>query len=151
MICQKFLAIAYREAGFAHIVERGVQGVDVDAANGSYERYSIELKTTTKDSVQLKQKDIDGLMSRQADGYLTLLGVLRLGTLSDWWLAMATELRAGCLCVDRLRPYRRKDLEEFINPFLDGVIEQHFEGAFTGSQAYLDGVLQQKGIEIIRL
>ena len=31
-IAQKFLAIAFRYAGYQRIVERGVQGVDVDAA-----------------------------------------------------------------------------------------------------------------------
>jgi hypothetical protein len=51
MICQKFVAIAYRTAGFAHVVERGVQGVDIDAANGASARYSLELKTTVKDTV----------------------------------------------------------------------------------------------------
>lgn len=150
MICQKFVAIAYREAGFAHVVERGVQGVDVDAANGFCERYAIELKTTRKDSIQFKQKDVEGLMSRCEDGYLPLLGVLRLAPLSDWWLAVATGLRAGHLCVERLRPYRRKDLEEFIKPFLHSVIEEHFEETLYRSQAYLDEVLRRRGIEILR-
>lgn len=147
VICQKFLAIAYREAGFAHVVERGVQGVDVDAANGFCQRYAIELKTTRKDSIDFKRKDFNGLMSRRQDGYLPLLGVLRLGPLSDWWLAVASELCAGRLCIQRLRPYRRKDLEEFIKPFLDSVIEEHFEETLYGSQTYLDEVLRGRGVE----
>jgi hypothetical protein len=73
--------------------------------------------------------------------------VLRLGPLSDWWLAVATDLRAGRLCVEGLRPYRRKDLEEFVKPFLDSVIEQHFEVPLYRSQAYLDEVLQGMGVE----
>jgi len=148
-ICQKFLALAFRESGFAHVVERGVQGVDVDAANGSIERYSIEHKMTSKDSVELKRKDVEGLMSRCQDGYLPLLGVLRLGPLSDWLLAKADQLQPGRLCVERLRPYRHKDLEEVIRPCLDGVIEQHYESTLYGSQAYLDGVLRGKGVEIL--
>lgn len=150
-ICQKFLALAFREAGFPHIVERGVQGVDVDAANGSCERYSIEHKTTRKDSIHFKRKDFDGLMSRCQDGYLPLLGVLRLGPLSDWWLAKAEQLRPGRLCVERLRPYRRKELENLIKPFLDTVIEQHFEETLYRSQAYLDEVLRGRGIEICQI
>jgi hypothetical protein len=148
LICQKFVAVAYREAGFAHVVERGVQGVDVDAANGYCQRYTIELKTTRTDSVAFNRKDVDSLMNRRQDGYLPLLGVLRLVPLSDWWLADAADLRAGRLCIERLRPYRRKDLEEFIKPFLDSVIAEHFEETLRGSQAYLNEVLRGRGVEI---
>jgi hypothetical protein len=147
-IYQKFVAIAFRTAGYQHVVERGVQGVDVDAANGSGEKYALELKTTSKDSVDFKQKDIDGLRSRSEDGYLPLLGVFRLGPLSDWWLAEAVSLRPGRLCIEGLRPLRRKNLEECIKPFLDEVVEQHFQGTLTGSQAYLDRMLRQMGVEI---
>jgi hypothetical protein len=148
-ICQKFIALAFREAGFPHVVERGVQGVDVDAANGSAERYSIEHKTTIKDSIEFKRKDVDGLMSRCQDGYLPLLGVLRLGLLSDWWLAKVDQLKPGRLCVERLRSYRRKDLEIAIRPFLDAIIDQHFEATLYRSQAYLDEVLRGMGVEIV--
>lgn len=149
-ICQKFLALAYRTAGFMHVVERGVQGVDVDAANDCCEKYGIEVKTTCTDSVEFKRKDVDGLMSRCQDGYVPLLGVLRLGPLSDWWLAAAADLRAGRLCVERLRPYRRKDLEDVIKPVLDAVIEQHFEATLYRSQAYLDEILRGVGVEILQ-
>jgi hypothetical protein len=149
-ICQKFVAIAYCEAGYAHVVERGVQGVDIDAANGSLEKYALEIKTTVMDSIEFKRKDLDGLMSRCQDGYLPLLGVLRLGPLSDWQLAESGNLRVGRLCIEGLRPYRRMDLEAIIKPILDTVVEQHFEDTLTGSQAYLDRVLRQEGVEIHR-
>lgn len=149
MICQKFMAIAYRKAGFEHVVERGVQGVDIDAANGC-ERYALELKTTRKDSVSFKRKDIDSLMSRCQDGYLPLLGVLRLAPLSDWWLAEASHLRAGRLCLEGLRPNRRKDLEVFINPVFDSIVEEHFEATLYGESAYLDEVLRGRGVDILR-
>jgi Holliday junction resolvase len=148
IVCQKFVAIAYRTAGLAHVVERGVQGVDVDAANGVYTKYAIEVKTTSKAEIQLKRKDLDGLKSRTQDGYLPLLGVLRLRPLSNWWLAAATELRVGCLCIESLFPYRCKDLEEFIQPHFDHVVEQHFEEMLVYSPAYLDGILRRMGVEI---
>lgn len=148
-ICQKFLALAFREAGFPHVEERGVQGVDVDASNGSCERYSIEVKTTTKGSVDFKRKDVDGLMSRRQDGYLPLLGVLRLSPLSDWLLAKVDQMSPGRLCVDSVLPYCRKDLEEVIRPRLDVVIEEHFEATLYRSQAHLDDVLRQKGVVML--
>jgi hypothetical protein len=149
-ISQKFVAIAYRAAGYAHVVERGVQGVDVDAANGSLEKYALEIKTTVLNSVEFKRKDLDGLMNRCQDGYLPLLGVLRIGPLSDWLLAESGNLKVGRLCIEGLRPYRRKDLEDFIKHFFDTVVEQHFDETLTGSQAYLDKVLRQVGVEVRR-
>src|SRR5437867_10489327 len=80
-ICQKFMAIAYRLANFEHVVERGVQGVDVDAARGCHEKYTTEIKTTESRSVTFHQKDVDGLSSRAKDGYTPLLGILRLSPL----------------------------------------------------------------------
>src|SRR6266478_6871871 len=67
-IVQKLLAIGFRLAGFDRIVERGVQGVDVDAVGDSEERYATEVKTTQKDSVPFGPKDMKGLAARQQDG-----------------------------------------------------------------------------------
>jgi hypothetical protein len=49
-IVQKLLAIAFRLAGFARVIERGVQGVDVDAVGDPLERSATEVKTTQEDS-----------------------------------------------------------------------------------------------------
>jgi hypothetical protein len=146
-ICQKLLAVTYRLAGFTHVIERGVQGVDVDAGDGR-ERYATEVKTTQKASVPFQQKDADGLCGRAMDGYVPLLAVLRLGALSDWYLARAESLRPGILLIDVLRPYRLRELERRLQPCFDEAVENHFAGALTGSQAYLDGILQQAGVEV---
>ena len=55
-LCQKFLAVAFQMAGYSHIVERGVQGVDVDAAGEKGEKYAVEVKTTMTKSVNFEQK-----------------------------------------------------------------------------------------------
>jgi hypothetical protein len=146
-ICQKFLAVAYRLAGFSHVVERGVQGVDVDAGDG-WERYATEVKTTQKASVHYRQKDVDGLSGRAADGYIPLLGVLRLASLSGWYLARAEPLRPGVLLIDSLRPHRHRDLEGRLQPFFDEAVSAHFQGTLMDSQAYLDGVLREEGVEV---
>jgi hypothetical protein len=147
-ICQKLLALTYRLAGFAHVVERGVQGVDVDAGNGR-ERYATEVKTTQKGSVPFQQKDADGLSGRATDGYIPLLGVFRLASLSGWYLARAEVLRPGVLLIESLRPYRFKDLEQRLQPSFEEAVEGHFEGILAGSQAYLDRVLREAGVEAI--
>jgi hypothetical protein len=145
-LCQKLLAISYWSAGFIHVVERGVQGVDVDAAGGQT-RFSTEVKTTVNGAIVFQTKDVTGLNARRADGYLPLLGVLRLSPLSDWLLVDAEQLTPGCLPLDKLRPYRLHDLEAQLRPLFATVVEKHAEMALASAQAYLDGVLRQLGIE----
>jgi hypothetical protein len=145
-LCQKLLAISFRHAGFIHVVERGVQGVDVDAARGQA-KFATEVKTTINGEIMFQAKDITGLNARRADGYLPLLGVLRLSPLSDWLLADAEHLAPGRVAIDKLRAYRRHDLEAQLRPLFAEVVEQHAETALTEAQSYLDRVLRQLGIE----
>jgi hypothetical protein len=145
-LCQKILAISYRRAGFSHVVERGVQGVDVDAA-GRDGKYTTEVKTTINGAIVVQAKDVAGLAARRADGYVPLLAVLRLAPLSDWLLAEAEHLAPGRLELDQLRPYRHHELENRLRPLFAVVVEEHAQGALAGGQAHLDGVLRRMGVE----
>jgi hypothetical protein len=147
-IVQKLLAIGFRLAGFERVVERGVQGVDVDAVGDPGERYATEVKTTQKESVPFETKDINGLAARQQDGYRPLLAVLRLAPLSDLFLVHTATLRCGRLQIASLRPYRFHALERRLQPYFVQAVLEHFEGALTGSQFYLDRVLREHGIEV---
>jgi len=144
-LCQKLLAITFQRAGFGHVVERGVQGVDVDAA-GPGGKFSAEVKTTRSGVVKFEPKDVDGLRARRLDGYHSLLAALRLGPLCDWVLADADHLEAGSIALDRLRPYRRRNLEDQLRPVFGEVVTEHAPGTLRGAQAYLDGVLARSGI-----
>jgi Holliday junction resolvase len=143
-MCQKFLALSFRQAGFTHIEERGVQGVDLDAASDT-EKYTTEVKTTVKDSIQFQKKDAEGLLKRTADGYRPLLAVLRLGLFSDWFLVHADRLKPGLLLIDMLRPYRFTELEQRLDPLFDEAVRLHGAGALREAQVYLDEVLR-KGV-----
>jgi hypothetical protein len=147
-IVQKLLAIAIQHAGFSRIVERGVQGVDVDAAADTLERYAAEVKTTIKNAVFFGSKDLEGLSARQHDGYQPMLAVLRLAPLSELFLVHAATLRCGRLPIASLRPFRCRELENRIEPCFRRAVCEHFEGALTGSQFYLDRVLRERGIEV---
>jgi len=147
-LCQKFLAIGFRMAGYSHVVERGVQGVDVDAAGEKGDKYTIEVKTTLKKSVNFEQKDVDGLQKKKVDGYLGVLAVLRLDRFANWVFAKAETIKPGSMVIDSLRPYRLSELERCICPFIDEAINQHFKGTMREAQRYLDNVLRQKGIEV---
>ena len=47
-IVQKLLALSFHDMGFANIVERGVQGVDIDITSESNQKFAFEVKTTEK-------------------------------------------------------------------------------------------------------
>lgn len=147
-ICQKLLAVAFCSAGYGHVVERGVQGVDVDAASDGGNRYSLEVKTTVKDSIVFGMKDELGLSSRAKDGYRPLLAVLQLDPLSEWYFADATRARVGSLLVESLRPYRQRDLEKVICPFFEEAVKEHYLGMMKGGQQYLDRVLKGRGAKV---
>jgi hypothetical protein len=140
------LAVTYRHAGFIHVIERGVQGVDIDAADGK-EKYSTEVKTTANHAIFFQRKDVVGLRSRKCDGYRPLLAALRLSPLSDWLLADAEHIEPGLFQLERLRPYRHCDLEDRIRPFFAAVVEEHADATLTGAQSYLDRVLLQHDIQ----
>ena len=147
-LCQKFLAISFKMAGYTHIVERGVQGVDVDAAEQNGDKFAIEVKTTVTRSISFGQKDADGLQKRKEDDYQPLIAVLRLNRFSNWIFARADVMKPGNKYIDSLRVYRSNKLEERIEPFFDEVIKEHYEGAMREGQKYLDEILRQKGVEI---
>jgi Holliday junction resolvase len=147
-ICQKLLALAFRAGGCPHVVERGVQGVDIDAA-WEGEKYTAEIKTTRSSTVYIAPKDVTGLESRSRDGYRPMLGVLRLSPLSDWLLVDAIHLKAGGVSIDLLRPYRHPSLEPRLRVLFDGVLETHFEPTHIESQTYLDRILREWGVQVL--
>ena len=144
-LVQKMLAIAFRLAGYGNVTERGVQGVDIDAADGGL-KYSTEVKTTLGEEVAFQTKDAEGLAARKKDGYQSVLGVLRLSPLSDWLLVDAQLINPGRLRLESLRPHRLRDLERQLGPHFDATVLEHSEAALTGAQFYLDKVLHRLGI-----
>lgn len=145
-ICQKMLAIAFKTGGFEHVVEREVQGVDIDAAGEGRGRYTIEVKTSAGKAVPLEQKDVECLKDRQRDGYQRVLAALQISRFGDWIFARADTLEAGDHEFSKLRAYRIRDLEALIGPLFEQVVEEHAQGALKGAQSYLNRVLGEKGV-----
>lgn len=139
-LCQKLLALAFHAAGYSIMVERGVQGVDIDVA-GDDERYSIEVKTTDGEAVAFERKDADGLAARRQDGYRSILAVLQIKLFADWMFVNADRLAPRQWPVEGLRAGRLRDLEQRVAPRFDDMVGVHAAGALDGGQAYLDGVL----------
>jgi hypothetical protein len=122
------------------MVERGVQGVDIDVA-GHGERYSIEVKTTDSEAVAFERKDADCLAARRQDGYRSVLAILQIKLFADWMFVNADRLAPRQWPVEGLRAGRLPDLEHRVAPRFDDMVETHAAGALDGGQAYLDAVL----------
>lgn len=150
-IAQKFLALSFGEIGFIHIVERSVEGVDIDISDNANRKYAIEVKTTVGKSVHLDQSNIQALKKRVKDGYKPLIAGLRLDIFEEWRLSEipVNELVAGDILIDNLRVYRVLDLERSINIAFETIVSHHFAGTMKGGQKYLTQILEETGIEVI--
>lgn len=148
-IAQKLLALGFRAMGFEHLVERGVQGVDIDAASAE-ERYAFEVKTTEGSTITLDESNLEALKDRAKDGYAPSIAILRLAIFEDWLLAslLLDQLRPGEFLIDKFRAYRLKDLEAKLVPAFEKVVQEHFHGTLTGGQHYLNNHLRAKGIDV---
>lgn len=101
-LCQILAALAFRAAGFTHVVCRISEGVDIDL-DGQLGKYAVEVKTTRGEEIDVAEKDVSGLAKRKHDGYKPLIAALRIGFLSDWVLADAGSLQPSHIRVERLK------------------------------------------------
>ena len=145
-ITQKLLALAFYEAGFQHVVERGVQGADIDAAKEDATRYTLEVKTTEGQSVPVSKENIGALKDRAKDGYIPVLAVLRMQMFEDWLFAAVPleRLQPGSMALNRLRSYRLRDLEASIRPKFEQVINEHWSNVLARGEHYLIQILGEK-------
>ena len=147
-IVQKLLALTFHEMGFINIVERGVQGVDIDITSESNQKFAFEVKTTKKLSILLTPDNVRALRDRTHDGYQPVIAVLRLAPLENWILAKMPldRIPVGDVLIENLRPYRIKDLERQLCPYFDIVTQKHFKGILAGGEQYLKEQLGKVGI-----
>lgn len=148
-IAQKLLALALYEAGFLDIVEREVQGADIDATDAMGKKYTLEVKTTDGESIPISSENIEALKDRTKDGYVPVIAALRIQMFEDWVFANIPlgSLRPGPLPLGRLRAYRIKDVETYVCPAFEVVVNQHFNGVLAGGEHYLGQLLAQKRSE----
>lgn len=145
-IIQKLLALAFYEIGSQHVVERGVQGVDIDVVITEAQKYTFEVKTTEGEGTLISKENIDDLRDRQKDGYRPVLAVLRIQLFEDWIFASVplSHLHPGTVPLSRLRAYRLKELEISLYPIFERVVDQHFSSVLERGEGYLLEVLSQK-------
>jgi hypothetical protein len=149
-IAQKLLALALRRMEFTHVVERGVEGVDIDIARGDRDKYALEVKTTEGRSFVLSESNVSALGDRAKDGYRPVIAALRLAVFERWILAEVPldELCAGTILVEALRAYRMKSCEASLAPVFQHVVETHLSGTIKGGLQYLTEQLAREGVEV---
>lgn len=148
-VAQKLLALSFNELGFTHIVERSVEGVDIDVS-GQMGKFALEVKTTEGSSINLSSENIDGLRKRVKDGYIPIIAALRLAPLERWICARIplNELSPGQISIHRLRAYRLPDMESLLTPAFEQVVKEHCQGTLKGGQQYLNEQLKKTGIDV---
>ncbi len=130
-IVQKLLALTLIDLGYVLVEERAVQGVDIDViARESGERYSLEVKTTQGNEFIVGAKDVNGLISRQTDGYETFYAVLSLAhCLSEGWIIFPSRgIKPGKYNFLRLTARRHHPITSEINEAFPAVLERVGEG-----------------------
>lgn len=149
-IAQKLLALSFCRMGFTHVVERTVEGVDIDIAREGQDKFALEVKTTEVQSFRLDEGNVHALRDRARDGYLPVIAALRLAVFEKWILAQVPldELCAGNILVDVLRAYRMKELEASLGPAFADVVEEHSQGTLDGGLQYLSEQLAKGGVEV---
>jgi hypothetical protein len=94
-IFQTLLAITFCRLDF-RVKNHLSQGVDIDIWNHpSLSNFSIEVKSTTTDTVWLYPKDFQDWEKKLVEGYKIAFAVLRLNITSEWVIASAQRVRAG--------------------------------------------------------
>jgi len=148
-IVQKLLALSFHDMGFINIVERGVQGVDIDITSKSNKKYAVEVKTTEKFSIPLSNDNVQALRDRTCDGYQPIIAALRIAPLERWILAQVPidEIQTGNILIDSLRPYRMRALEGQLSPKFDDVVREHFKDLMKGGEQYLKQELRKVGVK----
>jgi hypothetical protein len=148
-IAQKLLALSLRNIGATHVVERGVQGVDIDVAL-EQAKYALEVKTTEGREFDLDDANLSALRDRSADGYSAVVAVLRLAPGEDWLVATLPlkEVRAGTCLIDRYRSYRLARVEALVRTAFEGVVQEEFHSTMRSGQQHLDEKLRSQGVDV---
>ncbi|MEH2335043.1 hypothetical protein [Nostoc sp.] len=125
--CQILLAITFCRLGFK-VENYFSQGVDIDIWNHSqYPNFSVEVKTTIKGTVQLGEKDVQGLKKKEDEGYKTAFAVLLIDSLSGWLIVNAKGIKYGNIPLTRLNNQTRilPDLQKEVNQVFPKVIADY--------------------------
>ena len=144
-LIQKLLAIAFCKAGAVRLIERSIQGIDLEVTLPDERRIAVEVKTAQEQSVKFGKKDLDGLASQAEAGLEPYFALLGSQLLDEWILARyyVDEIKPNQQYrLTQLRTYRDKELEESIRQHFDDAVIEYTDLPDTNRQGALDEVLR---------
>jgi Holliday junction resolvase len=150
-ICQDLLALSFAEMGCnpASIEVHNIEGVDIVIDDTNFGKYAIEVKTTSKDTINFGEKDHNGLKKFSQRGYISILAVLRLDIMKEWIFANAKKLKPKSnLSVNSLytdEAFMKKC--NSINENFEKLVKENYEGIFKKGEKYLKEKLKEKNIK----
>lgn len=122
-ITQKLLGIVLCRLSF-EVKERSVQDVDIEAVKNDL-RYWIEVKTTDKDEIHIREKDVNGLNQCELlHGGVAGYAVLKISLLSDWIIASSRNIKSGTVRVSKFTTQRILPLNNDINKIFSSVVKE---------------------------
>ena len=144
-LIQKLLAIAFCKAGAVRLIERSIQGIDLEVTLPDERRIAVKVKTAQEQSVKFGKKDLDGLASQAEAGLEPYFALLGSQLLDEWILARyyVDEIKPNQQYrLTQLRTYRDKELEESIRQHFDEAVIEYTNLPDTNRQGALDEVLR---------
>jgi len=147
-IVQKLLALTFHELSFRDIVERSVQGADIDATDPYNNKFTFEVKTTEGLTIYLSPDNVNALRERIKDGYSPIIAILRLSPFENWILAKIpiNEIPTGQVLIESLERYRLEELETRLPSVFDKIVERHYFGTLKKGETYLKEQLKKAGV-----
>lgn len=122
-IAQKLLAIALCRLSF-EVRERSVQDVDIEAVKGEL-KYWFEVKTTDKDEVTIRQKDVEALnKGQQLHAGVPCYAILKIGLLDDWLIASSKGVKPGNVRIGKFTVGRILPLQNEINKVFPSIVKE---------------------------
>ncbi|ANO51881.1 hypothetical protein [Woeseia oceani] len=144
-LIQKLLAIAFCKAGATRLVERSIQGIDLEVTLPDERKIAVEVKTAQEQCVKFGKKDLDGLASQAEAALEPCFALLGSQLLDEWILARScpNEIKPNQQYrLTQLRAYRDKGLEESIRQHFDEAVIEFTDLPNSSRQAALDEVLR---------
>lgn len=122
-VAQKLLGIALCRSCF-EVREHSVQDVDIEAVKNE-SKYWLEVKTTDKDKVTIKEKDVSGLNQCELlHGGVAGYAILKVGLLSEWIIASSRNIKPGAVRIGRFITYGISPLQNDINKVFPSIVKE---------------------------
>jgi len=122
-IAQKLLATALSRLCF-EIKERSVQDVDIEAVKNGL-KYWLEVKTTDKDKVVIREKDVNGLnQCEMLHEGIACYAILKVSLLSEWIIALSRNIKPGTTRIGRFSANKILPIQNDINKIFPSVVKE---------------------------